>query len=618
MKRPGLIIFSMAVFSLNCGVKKDEEMKSKPVVEDVHTYALPNEARVTHLDLSLKVNFDQQILEGKAHYKIDLGEGANKIIFDTYDLDIHGVTNGNGQNMSYELGSRDEILGQALVIPLDEDAREITIEYRTSPGARALQWLKPEQTAQKDKKFLFTQSQAILARTWIPCQDSPGIRFTYTAEVEVPKGYLALMSAENPTEKNENGVYHFNMPQPIPSYLMALTVGDIAYESIGERTGVYAEPVMLEKCHEEFSEMEKMLQSAEKIYGPYAWGRYDVIVLPPSFPFGGMENPRLTFATPTIIAGDKSLTSLVAHELAHSWSGNLVTNATWNDFWLNEGFTVYFEQRIMEEVYGRDYSEMLALLSYQGLLKEIKEITEKNPADTKLKLDLKGRDPDDGMSAIAYDKGYLFLRKLEETMGRDTFDAFLKNYFSENAFQVMDTEQFLQLLEARLSPGEKAEVRIEDWVYGEGLPDNHPVIVSNRFDSVETEMKRWLAAPDDDVLGASDWCTHEWLHFLNKLPADVPREKLVALDRDFSLTHSGNSEILAAWFQVTIKRQYEEADSAMEDFLTHVGRRKFLTPTYKALLKRDPQMAADIYKKARPNYHSVSTNTMDELLKWKG
>ncbi len=588
-------------------------------INDHHSFSVPSEARITHLHLDLTVDFENSTLSGSAKYNIRVNEDADKIIFDTYDLQISGVESEVGE-LEFELGEKDQYKGQPLIVHLKGNEKTVTVHYATSKSARALQWLNPEQTAQKEKPFLFTQSQAILARSWIPCQDSPGIRFTYNAKVKVPQGFIALMSAENPTEMNESGLYEFSMPQPIPSYLMALTVGDIEFKAIGERTGVYAEPVMLEKCWNEFSEMEEMLLSAEKLYGPYAWGRYDVIVLPPSFPFGGMENPRLTFATPTIIAGDKSLTSLVAHELAHSWSGNLVTNATWDDFWLNEGFTVYFEQRIMEEVYGRDYSEMLALLSYQGLMDEVKEISAKDPKDTHLKLDLKDRDPDDGMSAIAYDKGYLFLRKIEETIGRERFDAFLKNYFTINAFQVMITEEFLTMLDKELSEDENEEIRVSEWVYGAGIPDNHPVITSDRFAKVEKEMNDWLSG-DKIVhdIASNAWTTHEYLHFINSLPEELTETQMSGLDEMFEFTQSGNSEILAAWFRVTIRNGYHDADSAMADFLVNVGRRKFLTPTYKALIEADStkEIARGIYEKARPNYHSVSTNTMDELLDWK-
>jgi len=602
-----------------CQNPKKNQMDTNTVPTDVHSYSKPKQAFVEHLNLELKIDFESKKLEGTALYDIHTEDGVEEIIFDTYDLNIIKVEVGDELDADFDVGPKDEILGSPLTVSLPVNAKKVKIYYHTSPTAKALQWLSPDQTSQKEAPFLFTQSQAILARSWIPCQDSPGIRFTYEASIKVPEGFMALMSAENPKEINPLGQYNFNMPQPIPSYLMALTVGIVEFKEIGPRTGVYAEPNMLEKSHFEFSDMEAMLISAEDIYGSYAWGRYDVIVLPPSFPFGGMENPRLTFATPTIIAGDKSLTSLIAHELAHSWSGNLVTNATWNDFWLNEGFTVYFEQRIMEAVYGRDYSEMLALLSYQGLLEEMEELNAKNPDDTKLKLNLESRDPDDGMSAIAYDKGYLFLRKIEESIGREKFDTFLKNYFKENAFKVMDTETFLGLLREALTEEQKSEIAIDDWVYQSGLPKNHPIIKSEKFNLVDTASAKWIETDDIEMLKTDEWSTHEWIHFINNLPEEIDTNLLVSLDEQFGLTNSGNCEILAAWFQVTIRREYRHSDVAIKEFLIHVGRRKFLTPTYKALIERDStkEMARDIYRLARKNYHSVSKGTMDELLNWK-
>lgn len=616
MKFENSVLSAVFIIVLNsCYNPKEVKVVSYTIPADSHSFSKPNHARVEHLDLTLQVDFEEKKLKGSARYKIWREKGRSEIILDTDELNIKRVYSKDG-DLEYKLEKKDEIRGSALIIQLPENGDEFVIDYETSPTARALQWLNPEQTAQKESPFLFTQSQAILARSWIPCQDSPGIRFTYNAKITVPQGYMALMSAENPQETDPDGSYEFSMPQPIPSYLMALTVGKISFKAIGERTGVYAEPVMLDKCHYEFAQMEQMLLSAESLYGPYAWGRYDVIVLPPSFPFGGMENPRLTFATPTIIAGDRSLTSLVAHELAHSWSGNLVTNATWNDFWLNEGFTVYFEQRIMEAVYGREYSEMLAFLSFRSLQEELKEMMEKNPEDTKLKLNLANRDPDDGMNTIAYDKGYLFLRKIEETIGREKFDDFLKSYFSKNAFKVMDTEFFLGLLNSALSEEAKKEIEVEKWIYQPGLPENHPVILSSKFEKVEEELKKWQNGIDLSQLETKNWSTHEWLHFINSLPADINADSVGELDKTFGFTHSGNTEILAAWFQVAIRSDYVTADPAIQVFLLNVGRRKFLTPLYKSLLnhERTREMAREIYQSARGNYHSVSTKTIDDLM----
>jgi len=431
---------------------------------------------------------------------------------------------------------------------------------------------------------------------------------------------IALMSASNPMERADDGTYKFEMPQAIPSYLLAMAVGNVRFEAISERTGVYAEPSLLDTSAYEFADLEKMVQAAEELYGPYAWGRYDLIVLPPSFPFGGMENPRLTFATPTILAGDRSLVSLVAHELAHSWSGNLVTNATWDDFWLNEGFTVYFEHRIMEAVYGREYSEMLASLTRDGLQEAAAEMLKEMPNDTKLKLDLEGRNPDDGVTSIPYDKGYFFLRLMEETVGRERFDEFLKNYFQGHKFEVMTTEEFISYLkENLLSEEEYASVRVDEWIYETGIPSNLPEVPSDRFAAVSAIVTSFMAEgelPSADVSNA--WTTHEWLHFINSLPADISKEQLGVLDGAYGLSASGNSEISAAWFQPTIAAAYEPVYSKVESFLISVGRRKFLTPTYRALLDAgQEQMAKDIYAKARPNYHAVSRETMDALLGWE-
>ena len=582
---------------------------------DPHSYAQEN-AVVKSLAWDAEVNFEQKQISATATWDIETKTGAEAIYFDIFDLDIEMVLV-DGAETDFSLSPVDEHLGQGLRIPISDQAKQVSITYKTGDNARALQWLDAEQTAGKQKPFLFTQSQAILARSWVPTQDSPGIRFTYTAKVKVPQDMLALMSASNPQERNETGTYEFSMPQAIPSYLLALAVGDVYFESISDRTGVYAEASLLDTSAYEFADLEKMVQAAEALYGPYAWGRYDLIVLPPSFPFGGMENPRLTFATPTILAGDRSLVSLVAHELAHSWSGNLVTNATWDDFWLNEGFTVYFEHRIMEAVYGKEYSEMLASLTRAGLEEDAAEMLKDIPNDTKLKLDLTGRNPDDGVTSIPYDKGYFFLRLMEETVGRERFDEFLKNYFQTNKFSVMTTEEFIDYLRANLlSDEEFKSIGVKSWIYEIGLPDNLPTVSSNRFAVVSEALDAYLNKGTLPAASSSDnWTTHEWLHFINSLPETITKEQLAELDAAYGFTASGNSEISAAWFQPTIAAGYEAVYPKVESFLISVGRRKFLTPTYKAMLDAgQAEMANNIYAKARPNYHAVSRETLDALL----
>jgi aminopeptidase N len=593
--------------------KKADMVAKMNMVNDFHSYARPNEAKVTHLDWNAEVDFDAREIRGTATYTIEQGENAERIVFDVRELSIDSVMTDDGGMVEFELGPNDEYLGQPLNIPITANTKTVSISYTSAPGADALLWVEGEDP------FLFTQSQAILARTWLPCQDSPGIRFTYNAEVKVPDGLLAMMSAENPQSMNESNVYTFKMEQPIPSYLMALAVGNVEFRPIGERTGVYATPDVIDAAEYEFQEMDDMLKAAEELYGTYAWGRYDLLILPAAFPFGGMENPRLTFATPTIIAGDRSLTALVAHELAHSWSGNLVTNATWDDFWLNEGFTVYFEQRIMEAVYGREISEMLATLSYQGLVREVEDIMDTNPDDTHLKLHLQGRNPDDGMTAIAYDKGYFFLRMLEENTGREKFDNFLKTYFNTHAFEVMDTERFVTYLkENLLEEGQYEALKIEEWIYGPGLPENTPAVQSDRIAAVDRAIKAWsngeLKTAD---LPWNDWVYQERYRFLTQLPETVNADMLAELNEQYQVNATGNNEVLFAWLQQALRHDYEPAYARAEQFLIEVGRRKFLTPLYREMKNTGKlEMAIDIYAKARPNYHSVSTNTMDELLEF--
>lgn len=586
--------------------------------KDAHSFARPEAAIVRHLDLHLNVDFTKNQLSGIATLLIDNLAKGEQLHLDTRDLRIDSILLDDDTKTSFDLMPAVPFLGSELIVKIKPTTKKVKIAYATSPQAAALQWLSPEQTAGGKQPFLFTQSQAILARTWIPIQDSPGIRFTYRATITCPPGLMALMSAENDTLLHNDGVYTFNMPQAIPSYLMALAVGDLKFHAYDSRSGVFAEPVTLDKATFEFVDLPKMITAAEDLYGPYAWGRYDVLVLPPSFPFGGMENPRLTFATPTIIAGDRSLVALIAHELAHSWSGNLVTNATWNDFWLNEGFTVYFESRIMEKLYGKDYDDMATVLAEGELRKTVAALGNDNP-DTRLYLNLEGRDPDDGMSDIAYEKGRFFLLNIERAVGRERWDAFLKQYFAEHAFQSITTEQFLKYLEENLIQGDgklrNTKIRENKWVYDTGLPDSFPVVSSSELEKANALAKDFLEGKN--IANPQGWTTHHWVYFLRQLPSKLTLQQLEDLDKRFQFTNSGNSEILCQWLEISIRNNYTKADSSLEHFLTSVGRRKFLRPLYGALVETPAgkEKARAIYKKARPGYHSVATGTIDELLR---
>ena len=625
MRRTTRLSF-IALLTAACAQQADAPTTTPPAFpDDAHSYARPDEAKVTHVSLDLVPDFDAKRIGGTARLAIQRGTNADSIVLDIRDLAIKRVLTPAGDTLGFAVGATQEFIGAPLAIALPPAGDTIIIEYETSPDAAAVQWLSAGQTAGRKLPFMFTQGEAILTRTWVPTQDSPGIRQTYDAVVHVPAGMAAVMSAENTStegEKDAEGraIFRFRLDKPVPPYLIALAVGDIAFRSIGEQTGVYAEPSVVDKAANEFAEVDQMIAAAEKLYGPYRWGRYDILVLPPSFPFGGMENPRLTFATPTVLAGDRSLVSLVAHELAHSWSGNLVTNANWNDFWLNEGFTTYIESRIMEELRGKDYADMLRTLGRQDMTAAVEEAGGPTGVDTKLHLDLTGRDPDAGMADIAYEKGAAFLQTVESVVGRPRLDAFLRDYFDHYAFQPMTSDIMVGYMREKLLKGdEEQKVNLQQWVYDAGVPQNIPAVSSTAFAAVDRQVGAWRDGGAASALDTDEWSTHEWLHFLRALPDTIEAGRLADLDRTFKLSSSGNSEILFAWLRIAIRNDYQAAYPSLERFLTTQGRRKFVAPLY-ADLAATPEgkaRALAIYRRARPTYHSVATNTIDRTLEWK-
>ena len=667
-----------------------------------HSYANEGEFLIRHMDLRLSVNFAEKTIEGWVEYDLvhvylrdnrkpasvppyhfNPVSGNHILLLDQRDIDILGVYQGGSlekikaaaaDNQTGQLkgsakplvfrigtGSADSLLyGKPLEIEVPRSVSKIWIHYRTRPSAGALQWLSPSQTYDKTHPFLFSQSQAILARTWIPLQDKPSVRFTYKAEVRVvcggvtdvqnadikPSDFNVVMSAVklgNPEGDivSNNKIHRFEQKKPIPSYLMAIAVGSFGYKSLGKTTGVYAEHNLLEKAAWEFTDLQKMVDAASEMFGEYAWGNYNVLVLPPSFPFGGMENPVVTFATPTIIAGDRSLVSLLAHELAHSWSGNLVTNRTWDDYWLNEGFTVYVESRIMEKIYGRNYADMLRVLGKGELDKTLSWMLKENPDDSHLRLHLGDRDPDEGLTDIAYEKGRFFLMMFEQLYGRESFDIFLNGYFKRHAFGTVTTDNFIadikkfhkefldQYLEnAKLTPSnwcgtstnreqknidedrlwswDSLEMRMSAWIDGPDLPPvgrgGFPYVESSELKQVEQQVLNYLASGEPlhpgysvpcnaSVIDTAGFTTHHWLHLLRTLhtgkdgkPNRLSQVEMAELDKRFGFTRTGNAEIACDWFILSIHSDYRHAYQAMHDFLLKVGRRKFLLPIYEALL----------------------------------
>ncbi len=588
---------------------------------DIHSYAKPLEARVTHVALDLNVDFATKRVGGTATLDLQSKPGVNSITLDDKGLEIAAITTADGKPLPYEVGAVDPILGAPLTIQMG-DAKKIIIRYTSAPDAGALQWLTPEQTAGKKHPYLLSQGQAIENRSWIPTQDSPGVRQTWEAKIRVPKALTAVMSAPKaaePVTEGDTRIFSYKMDKPVAPYLIAIAVGDLAFRELGPRTGVWTEPAMLDLAAAELADTEKMVAAAEKLFGPYQWGRYDMLVLPPSFPFGGMENPTLTFLTPTFIAGDKSLTSLIAHELAHSWSGNLATNATWADFWLNEGMTTYATTRIVEAVYGPKVAAQQVALGHDAMRTAVEENGGAMGADTKLHLDLKGRSPDDGLTDIAYEKGAAFLRTIEIAVGRERFDAWLKGWFSRHMFEPVTTAIFLADIRQHLINGDAAletKLALDAWVNDPGIPANLAPADARAFAEVDAAVTAFKTGSQPATEVWQRWTTDEKLRFLTRLDKKQPTARLAALDRAYGLAKAGNNEVRFAFLTLAVAARYDPAIPALEQFLLVQGRRKFVRPLITALAadaKWGRPIAVRVYAKARPLYHPVTTRDLDKL-----
>lgn len=587
-----------------------------PDARDVLTYARPEIARVTHVDLDLVADFASRTMRGTATLDILARPDAREIVLDDKGLVISRITDGAGKPLKWAVGAEDPYKGAPLTVAIGK-ARRIVITYSSRPDARALGWLPPELTAGKRKPYLFSQGQAINNRSWIPTQDSPGIRQSWSASITVPADLVAVMSGERLTPEGEAAGegqrrYRFRMDRNVPPYLIALAVGDIGFRAVDGRTGVFTEPTDLDRTASELSDTGKMVTTAEALYGAYRWGRFDVLVLPPSFPFGGMENPTLTFATPTIITGDKSNVDVIAHELAHSWSGNLVTNATWSDSWLNEGFTTYFENRIDEALYGKERAATLADLSWDDLQRDLKEA---KPEQTRLH-----GDPEGTFGQLDYTKGSTFLRTIEYTVGRARWDAYLRSYFDRHAFQPQTSANFLKDLRANLIRGDSAleeKLQLDAWVYQPGLPANAVHVKSATLAKIDQILERVNGGAPFASIDASRWSTQEWLRFLNGLPRQQSAARLAELDQAFRLSTSTNAYIRSAWLVLAIGNRYQPAIASAEQFLPSVGRNLLIMPVYRALKAQGDwgmPVARRIFQQARNGYHPVTAGAIAQLL----
>ena len=584
---------------------------------DPHSYFDPAQPRMRRLALDLEVDFDRKVLSGTARLTF-AAPSSGRVDLDTKGLTLKSVVTGAGAEVPHTLEPDEPILGRRLRLELPPGTESVVVAYETSPGSTALQWLEPRQTEGRRHPFLFSQCQATHAREVAPVQDSPAVRLTYEAALRVPEPLAAVMSAGPagiaPGPRPGMRTWRFEMPQPIPPYLLALAVGDLASRDLSPRSRVWAEPLMVERAAWEFAEIEAMLGTAERLFGPYDWDRYDMIVLPPAFPFGGMENPRMTFLTPTLLAGDRSLVDVVAHELAHSWTGNLVTNASNEHFWLNEGTTVYAERRIQEALHGAEAAALSWAIGAKGLHADFERFASR-PELTRLRLDLEGVDPDDAFSSVPYEKGARLWALLERTAGRERFDAVLRRYIESFRFTSITTEDWLRFIEKEL-PGIGEAVRIHEWLHEPGLPANAPRFEAPALDRLTALASGWRdgARPAPDQIAA--WGTSETLVYLQRLPRPLQAAECAWLDRAFALDGRGNYEILVEWLTIAAASAYEPAFPRLRDVLTRVGRMKYLRPLYTALgaSSETQALGRDIFAGARPGYHPLSRRAVEAIL----
>jgi len=593
------------------------------MAQDPLSYARYDQVRTTDLRLDLKADFTRKTLAGYAELTLNwLDKNARSLVLDTRQLSIARVqvldAKGNWQPASYMLDRPNAKKGQALRIALPTQPEKVRVYYHTAPTASALQWMTPAQTMSGKRPFMFSQSETIDARSWAPVQDTPAVRFTYSARIAAPAGMRVVMSAEGEQNASGAGGWNFRMPQPIPSYLLAIAIGELEVRNLGPRTAVYAEPARIDAAAFELADTEKMVAAAESLYGPYRWGRYDMLVLPPSFPIGGMENPRMTFLTPTMIAGDRSLNDLIAHELAHSWSGNLVTNASWKHWWLNEGFTTYVTTRVVENLYGREVADMNLQVEQEEAMASLKNIPAARQA-------LLTRDPDVSDAGytdegLAYPKGAWLLRTIEERVGREAFDPFLRGWFDQHAFQSATTEQFVAYLRKNLLekfPEAMSDAELDEWLHGAGIPASANHVASPRLAALDAKRDAWLKGELPTLeLDAKNWIALEWMHFLNDIDSKANTAQLKELDDSYGLRSSRNNEIAFRFYLASVHAGYNVRDP-LNAFLMSVGRKKFVLPLYGALQKNPSEAAwaKSLYAKARPRYHPDTQAAVDKLMK---
>ncbi|HEX9333954.1 MAG TPA: leukotriene A4 hydrolase C-terminal domain-containing protein [Anaerolineales bacterium] len=587
-------------------------------IKDPTTYTDLTQGKIKRIDFHISVDFSRHTLDIEATYQLQ-EPVRGSLYLDSFKIDLKEAHT-DGHKLEWDFDAQDEILGERLHLQGLEGESSFTLIFRTSPEARALQWLNASQTAGGNYPFLYSQCQATHARSIFPCQDAPSVRFTYSAEVQVPQELVAVMAAEQlEVQEGKHTTFLFKMPQPIPSYLFALGVGNLAFRELGPRTGIYAEPEIIEAAAWEFAENEIKMMEAEKLLGPYLWERYDLLVLPPSFPFGGMENPRLTFLTPTAILGTRGQTSLITHELAHAWTGNLVTNATWQDFWLNEGWTTYAETRITEVLEGKDSEDLHAAYNEKGLIASMERVGMDSPY-TCLKLPAE-KDADSPAPTVPYYKGCFFLRECEYAVGRERFDDFIQKYMASFQFQSLTTEAFLDFLKAEL-PQVFEKVNVQQWIYEPGLPDantwHRPT--SRLYDEVQEVLNAYQQGIRPTKEQVQDWHRYQILSFLQGLPKQIPVEDCQYFDDILELEKRNDVAFFSHFSVICVASGYEAILPRIEQYIGTIGRMLYILPIVRAMIETDWSRGyvRPLFERVRDRHHQITVNAIEGLLKKAG
>lgn len=575
---------------------------SYPIANSSFTNA--DQVTTTHADISLFLDFNTKIVQGTVTYQfLSLQDGLTHVILDTKYLIIKSVESAN----SWTMGQTHDVIGTPLAIELPQPVSaqqsfSLTIHYETTDKCTGLTWMSPSNTSGKKHPFCFTQCEAIHCRTLLPTQDSPQVKFTidYSIEVEVPytvaAGAIFKSIVDQPNNRRR---FLSSLKIPIPAYLVAFAAGNIVSQEVGPRSRVYCEPEILEASVYEFGETETFLSTAENLLTPYEWEEYNILVLPGSFAYGGMENPTLTFMTPTLIAGDRSLTSTVGHEIAHSWTGNLVTNRNWEHFWLNEGFTVYVERKILERMFGVPVAHMHGLVGRKGL-QEAVDFYGHDSNFTRLNLNLGDVDPDDAFSRVPYEKGYTLLMVLEQKVGEERFLSFLRDYIMRFRLKTVVSDDFVEMF-GRYFPD--VQVDWQTWLRGTGMPHEYPVLDDSLEKQVNETYER-VKVPGYEFVGneVDGWRVDQIVMLLEKCCADVkPHYRQMGVMLHFN--SSNNYEIKYRWVTIIILLNMVENFDQIRYFLTTQGRMKYVRPIYRLLIKNGHlELAQDLFNMTRDYY----------------